>query len=113
MRLPALLAFTGLLAACGGASTGAALEQPPASDAAPARGAAIAQGEPNKPDAKPAFAEQTRAPQSKSNVTLTVETIADGIDNPWGSAILPDDGAVLVTSKAGKLWLVAPGKPTR
>ncbi len=111
MRLPALLAVTGLLAACGGASTGAALEQPPASDAAPARGAAVAQGEPNKPDAKPAFAEQTRAPQSKSNVTLTVETIADGIDNPWGSAILPDDGAVLVTSKAGKLWLVAPGKP--
>ena len=81
MRLPALLAFTGLLAACGGASTGAALEQPPASDAAPARGAAVAQGEPNKADAEPAFAGQTRAPESKSNVTLTVETIADGIDN--------------------------------
>ena len=28
-----------------------------------------------------------------------------------GGAILPDDGAIIVTSNAGKLWLVAPGKP--
>jgi len=111
MRLPALLAIAGALAACSGAQSGAGVEQPPASDTTSSRGSAIAQGEPNKADSKPAFPEQTRAPESKSNVTLNVETIANGIDQPWGSAVLPDDGAILVTSKSGKLWLVAPGKP--
>ncbi len=111
MRLLALLGFAGLLAACGGATPNSAVEQRPGNNASPARGAAVAQGEPSKTDAVPAFPEQNRAPESKSGVTLEVETIADGIDNPWGSAILPDDGAILVTSKAGKLWLVAPGKP--
>jgi glucose/arabinose dehydrogenase len=111
MRLLALLGFAGLLAACGGATPTSAVEQPPGNNAFPARGAAVAQGEPNKTDAVPAFPEQIRALESKSGVTLEVETIADGIANPWGSAILPDDGAIIVTSKAGKLWLVAPGKP--
>lgn len=100
-----------VLAACSpqtpasGAETAQA-QQP----ATPARGAPVQQSNPNKSDAVPAFPEQTRAPEAKTNVTLKVETIADGIENPWGSALLPDDGAILVTSKAGKLWLVAPGK---
>ena len=77
----------------------------------PTRGAPVQQSDPNKSNAVPAFPEQTRAPEARTNVTLKVETLAEGIENPWGSALLPDDGAVLVTSKAGKLWLVAPGKP--
>ena len=36
-------------------------------------------GGPNKSDAVPAFPEQTRAPEARTNVTLKVETIADGI----------------------------------
>ncbi|MEQ1608273.1 MAG: PQQ-dependent sugar dehydrogenase [Hyphomonadaceae bacterium] len=76
----------------------------------PARGAPVRQDAANKADAVPAFPEQTRAPESKSNVALKVETIADGIDHPWGSAVLPGDGSLLVASKAGKLWLIVPGK---
>lgn len=75
------------------------------------RGPPVAQGAANKADAKPAFPEQTRAPEVKSNVALKIETLAEGIENPWGSAVLPDDGALLVTSKAGKLWLIVPGQP--
>jgi aldose sugar dehydrogenase len=69
----------------------------------------VQQGAPNKKDARPAFPGQTRAPESRSNVTLKVQTLADGIDHPWGSALLPD-GALLVTSKSGKLWLIVPGQ---
>lgn len=69
---------------------------------------AVAQGQPNKRDARPAFPQQTRAPESVSGVRLKVETVADGIDEPWGSALLPD-GKLLVTARTGKLWLVTPG----
>src|SRR5689334_19016821 len=72
-----------------------------------APGAPVQQGAPNKKDAVPAFAGQTRAPEMRSNVRLKVVTVVDGIDHPWGSALLPD-GSLLVTSKVGKLWLVKP-----
>jgi aldose sugar dehydrogenase len=78
----------------------AAAQTPPA-----AAGAPVQQGAANKRDAMPAFPGQTRAPESRSNIALKVEAIADGISNPWGSALLPD-GGLLVTSKSGKLWLV-------
>lgn len=84
-------------------------EQDAAAQAPAAAGAPVQQGAPNKRDAAPAFPGQTRAPESRSNVTLSVQTIADGIDHPWGSALLPD-GALLVTSRSGKLWLVVPGQ---
>jgi aldose sugar dehydrogenase len=74
---------------------------------AAAAGAPVQQGAPNKKDAVPAFPGQTRAPEVRSNVRLKVETVVDGIDHPWGSALLPD-GSLLVTSKSGKLWLVKP-----
>jgi aldose sugar dehydrogenase len=85
--------------------------QTPTADATPGR--EVEQGPPNKKDAQPAFPQQTRAPESKSGVTLKVETVADGIEEPWGSAILPDDGSLLVTARTGKLWLVTPGQPKR
>jgi aldose sugar dehydrogenase len=78
----------------------ATAQTPPAAPGAP-----VEQGAPNKRDAVPAFPGQTRAPETRSNVRLKVETIADGIDHPWGSALLPN-GDILVTSKSGKLWLV-------
>ncbi len=72
--------------------------------------APVQQGNPNKADAQPAFPGQTRAPERKTNVELNIETLADGIDNAWAGALLPDDGALLVTSRTtGKLWLVKAG----
>lgn len=111
MRALVLSTAVGLvLAACSPSAPAptqtAATEQP----TTPAGGAPVQQGEPNKTGVTPAFPEQTRAPEVKSNVSLKVETLAEGIENPWGSALLPEDGALLVTSKAGKLWLVAAGK---
>ena len=88
-------------------------EQAPAEQAQATRTTAggpapVPQGEPNKRDAQPAFPQQTRAPATSSGVKLKVETVADGIDEPWGSALLPD-GKLLVTARTGKLWLVTPG----
>jgi aldose sugar dehydrogenase len=57
---------------------------------------------PNKADAKPAFAGQTRAPAMNSGIQLAVETVATGLSEPWGIAVMPD-GSVLVTERTGKL----------
>ena len=115
MRLSLLVTVSLALmaAACAPSEpTAANLAGPPAGqEPTPTAGAPVPQSAPNLASAKPAFPEQTRAPETKSNIPLNVETLADGIDHPWGSALLPDDGSLLVTSKSGKLWLVTPGKP--
>ena len=61
---------------------------------------------PNAADQTPAFREQTRAPFTPSNVALNVETIAEGLENPWGMALLPD-GRFLVTERPGRLRIVS------
>ena len=57
--------------------------------------------DPNPPNAtnqKPAFPEQTRAPERKTNVAFDVVTVASGLNKPWGMAFLPS-GDMLVTEK--------------
>jgi glucose/arabinose dehydrogenase len=63
----------------------------------------------NAPDWKPAYAGQTRAPYAPSNVALNVETLAEGLANPWGLALLPG-GRFLVTEKAGTMRIIERGK---
>ena len=41
-------------------------------------------------------------------VTLNVETIADGLENPWGVEVLPD-GSYLVTERPGRMRIVKDG----
>jgi glucose/arabinose dehydrogenase len=45
-------------------------------------------------------------------VTLSAETIADGLDHPWGLAFLPD-GALLVTERGGTMRIVKDGKVSK
>lgn len=64
----------------------------------------VAQGAPNT-DFPPAFENQTRAPEARSNVTIDVQEIAQGLDHPWAIVFLPD-GRMLVTERAGRLRIV-------
>jgi glucose/arabinose dehydrogenase len=65
---------------------------------------------PNATGQAPAFPNQTRAPERKSNVTYEVTTVLDGLQNPWALAFLPN-GKMLLTERAGKLRIVtADGK---
>ncbi|MDB5468726.1 MAG: glucose sorbosone dehydrogenase [Caulobacter sp.] len=96
MRLLTLLATASLLAACGGAPSGA--QTPPAAGGSPETRA------PNAPY-KPAFPGQTRAPLKSAGVAFNAVTVADGLDKPWGLAFLPD-GRKLVTERTGALRIV-------
>jgi glucose/arabinose dehydrogenase len=62
----------------------------------------VERGEPNAPQFKPAFPEQTRAPASTGEVQLNVETFASPLERPWGIAALPE-GGYLVTERPGRL----------
>ena len=93
-RLLITTALTALVAACGGPDGQA---QTKAANA-PAGGAPVQTGPANAPDQKPAFAGQTRAPEAKSNLSLQVTTVAEGLEMPWALAFLPD-GRLLITEK--------------
>ena len=50
------------------------------------------------------------AAQAGESVEPRVATVAGGLDQPWSLAFLPD-GRLLITEKAGRMRLVADGKP--
>jgi glucose/arabinose dehydrogenase len=61
---------------------------------------------PNATNQQPAFAGQTRAPESRKDVAFDVVTVVEGLANPWGMTFLPD-GRILVTEKPGRLRIVS------
>ena len=57
---------------------------------------------PNGREQTPAFPGQTDAPERKSNVAFEVVTVAEGLENPWALAFLPN-GKMLITERPGRL----------
>ncbi len=72
--------------------------------------AQVEQGRPNTEFA-PAFDGQTRAP-ALPETRVRVAEFAEGLENPWGIALLPD-GAMLVTERPGRLRMVSAGARCR
>jgi aldose sugar dehydrogenase len=56
--------------------------------------------------ASTASAQQARAPAA-ARTAVKVETVAKGLENPWGLQFLPD-GRLLVTERPGRLRVVSP-----
>jgi len=61
---------------------------------------------PNGRGQQPAFPNQTRAPALTTGTQFQVQTIAKGLDHPWGAAFLPD-GRLLVTERVGRLRIMS------
>ena len=65
---------------------------------------------PNGEGQTPAFEGQTRAPYLDDDISVKRETIADGLQNPWGMDQLPD-GRWIVTERPGRMRIIdATGK---
>ena len=61
---------------------------------------------PNARQQQAAFPEQTRAPLLPDQSQLQVQTIAEGLEHPWGMAQLPN-GSWLVTERPGRMRLIS------
>jgi glucose/arabinose dehydrogenase len=98
----AALAFALILAACGAQETEAqtAAVTPAAAESPPV------ETRPANAPYQPALPSQTRAPGRKAGVAFAVQTVADGLEHPWGLDFLPD-GRLLVTEKPGRLRIVS------
>ncbi|MFC3198432.1 PQQ-dependent sugar dehydrogenase [Parapedobacter deserti] len=57
-------------------------------------------------DYKPAFEGQTRAPGVKTTTSYDVKVLTEGLNRPWGIAVLPD-GRLLITEKGGTLRIAS------
>lgn len=64
-------------------------------------------GPPNRPEIAPEFPAQTRAPAARTLPAPQLSPVADGLDTPWGIAVLPGDAGYLVTERDGHLRHVA------
>jgi aldose sugar dehydrogenase len=115
MRTLAFFFSTALLAAaagCGDDSNGGNPDArtdedaPASSDGRTPSGPPVETEPPNAEDQTPAFEGQTRAPGDPLGVAFEVRTIADGLEHPWGVAVLPD-GQFLVTERPGRLRVVS------
>ncbi len=60
----------------------------------------------NAPDQKPAFENQTRAPQPAQMPKIATETVAEGLPHLWSMEFLPD-GRMLVTAKQGAVHIIS------
>lgn len=63
-------------------------------------------GAPNVPEFKPAFPEQTRAPQIKTAAALQVVEVATGLNKPWAIAFLPDQRMLVTEKPTGNLFII-------
>lgn len=70
--------------------------------------AQVEQGQPNVPEFRPAFENQTRAPEMYDSVHFDVEIIAEELDHPWAVAAM-GDGRYLVTERSGGMLIVRDG----
>jgi glucose/arabinose dehydrogenase len=64
-------------------------------------------GAPNRPGIAPAFPEQAGAPAQRSDPAPVQTLLAEGLDTPWGLAVLPGEDGYLVTERGGTLRHVA------
>lgn len=60
---------------------------------------------PTESDYQPAFEGQTRAPEPAETEAWVAETLAQGLEHPWGLDFLPG-GNMLVTERPGRLRVV-------
>jgi len=60
----------------------------------------------NAPDQKPAFANQTRAPQPAQMPKIATEVVAEDLPHLWSMEFLPD-GRMLVTAKEGAMHIIS------
>jgi len=58
-------------------------------------------------------ADDTPSSDDGTDVEYAVERVADGFENPWGLAFLPEDGRLLVTERPGRLAIVDPEDGSR
>lgn len=58
-------------------------------------------------DYEPAFPEQTRVNAVKTEFDYQTSKIAEGLNSPWGIAVLPD-GSFAITEKGGSLRVMSP-----
>jgi aldose sugar dehydrogenase len=94
LRLPAICGLLGMIGVTF------------ATAAAAAQGQGVDTRPPNGREQTPAFPGQTDAPERKSNVAFDVATVAEGLENPWALAFLPN-GQMLVTERPGRLRIVS------
>ena len=79
---------------------------PAAGDESMAAGKPVETKLPNAPDQKPAFPEQTRAPQPAEMPKVRQEVVAEGLPHLWAMEFLPK-GGMLVTTKEGAMHIVS------